>query len=288
MEKTKIIVDSTGDMPLEWIKKMDADIIPLHILWEERGINEDDNRNYEDLRKFWDDLDKEEDLPKTSQPTPVEFKQRYDRFFDEGYASVFVITLSSELSGTYNSAIIAAKEYGDKVQVIDSKTASSAISLIVYRVSELLSEGMDVVKVKEEILKEMAEKRFGAFFYVSNFNFLRKGGRVSRFASFVGQMLNLRVSIFINEKGEMIPFGKSRGTKKAQKFVIKKAQESFPSGSRVRLTMVHSRNEEECVKLLKMLEGEYDVVESIITPMGKVISSHVGPGTAGFGIEKLS
>ena len=272
MERTKIIVDSTGDMPLEWIKKMDADVIPLHILWEERGINEDDNRNYDDLKKYWDDLDNEEDLPKTSQPTPVEFKQRYDRFFEEGYSSIFVITLSSALSGTYNSAIIAAKEYGDKVQVIDSKTASSAIALMVYRTSELLSEGLDVVSVKEKMLKEMEEKRFGAFFYVSNFNFLRKGGRVSSFASFVGTMLNLRVSIFINDEGEMIPFGKSRGTKKAQKLVIKKAQEFFPQGSRVRLTMVHSRNEDECNKLLKMLESEYEVVESIITPMGKVIS----------------
>ena len=134
----------------------------------------------------------------------------------------------------------------------------------------------------------MEQKRFGAFFYVSNFNFLRKGGRVSRFASFVGTMLNLRVSIFINDDGEMIPFGKSRGTKKAQKLVISKAQEFFPHGSKVRLTMVHSRNEEECLKLQKMLESEYQVVESIITPMGKVISSHVGPGTAGFGIERLS
>ncbi|MEA1883170.1 MAG: DegV family protein [Thermotogota bacterium] len=288
MEKTKIIVDSTGDMPLEWITKMDVDVIPLHILWEERGINEDDSRNYDDLKKYWDDLDKEEDLPRTSQPTPVEFKQRYDRYFDEGYTSILVITLSSALSGTHNSAIISAKEYGDKVQVIDSKTASSAIALIVYRASELLSEGKDVITVKEQLLKETEQKRFGAFFYVSNFNFLRKGGRVSRFASFVGTMLNLRVSIFINDDGEMIPFGKSRGTKKAQKLVINKAHEFFPQGSKVRLTMVHSRNEEECLKLQKILESEYQVVESIITPMGKVISSHVGPGTAGFGIEKLS
>ncbi|MFP4461581.1 MAG: DegV family protein [Thermotogota bacterium] len=288
MEKTKIIVDSTGDIPLEWIKKMDVEVIPLHILWEERGINEDDSRNYDDLKQYWDDLDKEDDLPKTSQPTPVEFKNRYDRFFEEGYSSIIVITLSSTLSGTYNSAIIAAKEYGDKVQVIDSKTASSAIALFVYRTSELLSQGLDVIRVRDQLLREMDEKRFGAFFYVSNFNFLRKGGRVSRFASFVGTMLNLRVSIFVNEEGNLIPFGKSRGTKKAQKLVISKAQEFFPQGSKVRLTMVHSRNEEECRKLLKMLENEYDVAESIITPMGKVISSHVGPGTAGFGIEKIA
>ena len=288
MERTKILVDSTGDMPLEWINKMDVDVIPLHILWEERGINEDDSRNYDDLKQYWDDLDKEEDLPKTSQPTLVEFKQRYDRYFEEGYAAVMVITLSSSLSGTYNSAIIAAKEYGERIQVIDSKTASSAIALMVYRASELLAEGMDVLKAKDELMKEIENKRFGAFFYVSNFNFLRKGGRVSRFASFVGTMLNLRVSIFINENGEMIPFGKSRGTKKAQKLVISKSHEFFPQGTKVRLTMVHSRNEEECENLLKMLKSEYEVVESVYTPMGKVISSHVGPGTAGFGIEKLS
>jgi fatty acid-binding protein DegV len=85
----------------------------------------------------------------------------------------------------------------------------------------------------------------------------------------------------------MIPFGKSRGTKKAQKFVIKKAEEFIKPGSRIRLAMVHVKEEEETFKLLKMLENDYEVVDSVITPMGKVISSHVGPGTAGFGIEKL-
>ncbi len=287
MEKTKILVDSTGDMPLEWMKKLDADVIPLHILWEERGITEDDSRNYEDLKKFWDDLVKEDDLPKTSQPTPGEFKNRFERYFEEGYANIFVLTLSSQMSGTYNSAILASKAYGDKIQVLDSKYASSVNALIVYRIRELLDTGMSLKEVWEKVKSERESGRFGAFFYISNFDFLRKGGRVSGFASFVGTMLNLRVSLFINDDGIMIPFGKSRGTKKAQKFVIKKAQEYIEPGSKIRLAMVHVREEEEVLKLLKMLENDYEVVESVITPMGKVISSHVGPGTAGFGIEKL-
>jgi DegV family protein with EDD domain len=287
MEKTKILVDSTGDMPLEWMQKLDADVIPLHVLWEERGITEDDNRNYEDLKKFWDDLATEDDLPKTSQPTPVEFRTKFEKYFEEGYTNIFVLTLSSAMSGTYNSALLAAKEYGDKIEVLDSKFASSVNALVVYRIRELLDTGMVLKDVWKTVKEERENGRFGAFFYISNFDFLRKGGRVSGFASFVGTMLNLRVSLFIDDEGIMIPFGKSRGTKKAQKFVIKKAQEFIAPGSRIRLAMVHVKEEEETLKLLKMLENEYEVVDSVITPMGKVIASHVGPGTAGFGIEKL-
>ncbi|HOO32647.1 MAG TPA: DegV family protein [Thermotogota bacterium] len=287
MEKTKILVDSTGDMPLEWMKKLDADVIPLHVLWEERGITEDDSRNYDDLKKFWDDLVKEDDLPKTSQPAPVEFKNKFEQYFNEGYTNIFVLTLSTQLSGAYNSALLAAKEYGDRIVVLDSKFASSVNALVVYRIRELLDSGLPLQAVWSQVKEERENGRFGAFFYISNFDFLRKGGRVSGFASFVGTMLNLRVSLFINEEGIMIPFGKSRGTKKAQKFIIKKAQEYIEPGSKVRLAMVHVKEEEEVLKLLKMLESDFEVVESVITPMGKVIASHVGPGTAGFGIEKL-
>ncbi len=287
MEKTKIMLDSTCDIPAEWIEKLDAEIIPLHVLWEETQETEDDNRDYDDLEHFWFLLDTEEILPKTSQPTPVEFKEKYQRLFDEGYSRIVVLTLSTKMSGTYNSALLASKDYEGKIAVINSRMASSAIAVIGYRVRELLDTGRDIKTVKEIIEKEREAGKFGAFFYVSNFDFLRKGGRVSKFSSFVGSMLNLRVALFIDKNGDMVPFGKSRGSKRAQKFVIKKLKETFKPGSKIRLAMVHSNNIDECRSLENKLKESYEVVESVITPMGKVISSHVGPGTAGLGIQLM-
>ncbi len=287
MKKIKIILDSTGDLPLNWIEKLDVGNIPLHVLWEDSNTAEDDIRDFESIKKYWDRLDYSESLPKTSQPTPMEFKILFQNCFSEGYEQIFVICLSSAMSGTFNSAEIAAREFENKVAVFDSKMASAANALIARRARELAEAGKDVFEIKEIITRERFAHRFGAYFYVSNFNFLVKGGRVSKFAGFVGNLLNLRVSIFIDDAGNMIPFGKSRGSKKAQKNLIAELEKLIPEGESIVLTMVNSDNLEESKELAELLRKKYDVKEIEFTPMGKVISSHVGPGTAGFGVEWL-
>jgi len=287
MSKIKLILDSTGDIPLNWVKKLDVDNIPLHVLWEDNNTSEDDIRDFESIKNYWDKLETCEALPKTSQPTPVEFKNLFEKAFSEGYDQIFVVCLSSAMSGTFNSAEIASREYSDKVAVFDSRLASAANAVVIRRARELAEMGKDVFEIKEIIQRERSEHRFGAYFYVSNFNFLVKGGRVSKFAGFVGGLLNLRVSIFIDDNGNMIPFGKSRGSKKAQKNLLAELKKMIPEGESIVLTMVNSDNMEEAEELAELLKKKYDVKEIEFTPMGKVISSHVGPGTAGFGVEWL-
>ena len=287
MEKVKILLDSISDIPLEWIEKLDVDVIPLHITWEKSGKTEDDSRDYDDLKDFWTELETVEDMPKTSQPTPVEFSKLYARYFNEGYDGVFVVTISSGMSGTYNSAIVAAKDYDDRVVVIDSGLASVANALMGYRIHELLQSGTKFSELEGIIRKDLSLGRYGAYFYVANFDFLRKGGRVSRFTGFVGTLLNLKVSIHINKEGMLVPFGKSRGTRKAHKQLIEKVRGYVKPGSNVRVAMVHSNNESEAMELFEALKKIYTVKEVILSPLGKAASSHVGPGTAGFGIERL-
>ncbi|HOO32648.1 MAG TPA: DegV family protein [Thermotogota bacterium] len=287
MEKVKILLDSISDIPLEWMEKMDVDVIPLHITWEKNRKTEDDCRDYDELERFWEELQTVEDLPKTSQPTPVEFLKLYEQYFSEGYDGVFVVTISSAMSGTYNSAVIAAKEYADKIVVIDSGLASVANALVGYRVHELLQSGKRFNELEPIIREDLTAGRFGAYFYVANFDFLRKGGRVSRFTGFVGTFLNLKVAIYINDEGILVPFGKSRGMKKAHKQLIEKAIECVKPGSKVRLAMVHSKNEAEAMELLEALKKVYEVTEWCLSPLGKAASSHVGPGTAGFGLERI-
>lgn len=109
---------------------------------------------------------------------------------------------------------------------------------------------------------------------------------MSKFQGFVGNLLKIRVCLHI-ENGELIPYRKVRGDKKAIEALIEKLREDTPEGSKLRVIGVHADNETGVVELLNTLRKSYEVVDEIISPMGKVITTHVGPGTVGFGIEVL-
>lgn len=287
MEKIKILVDSTSDFPKEQMKEWDVDIVPLYVNWPDGTSEKDDTRDFEELKKFYEKLKSAPELPKSSQPSVEDWKEKYNELKSQGYDGVLVITISTAMSGTFNSANLAAKDVDIPVRVVDSKMASTAISPMARYARELIKLGVDLETVAQELEKKIAAKGFGAFFYVQDFNFLVKGGRVSKFAGFVGSLLKIRVGIYINEEGNMVPFTKTRGFKAIADELIKKAEsEGFTKDSVVDLYMVSCDNFEELKELEKIAREHYKVKNVYYTPAGKVISTHVGPGQAGFGIEK--
>lgn len=288
MAKYKILVDSTSDFPKELLNEWDVDIVPLYVNWPNGEVEKDDTRDIDELKKFYDKLRNARELPKSSQPSVEDWKQKYTEIQKQGYDGILVITISSAMSGTYNSAHLAAREVSIPVRVVDSKMASTAISPMARYARKLFELGVDLEKVAEELEKKIAAKGFGAFFFVQDFNFLVKGGRVSKFAGFVGSLLKIRVGIYINEEGNMVPFAKARGLKAIIDELVKKAgEEGFKKGDTVDLYMVSCDNMEEAKEIEKALLEVFNVKNVYYTPTGKVISLHVGPGQAGFGIEKL-
>uniref|UniRef100_A0A7C5VP96 DegV family protein n=1 Tax=Fervidobacterium thailandense TaxID=1008305 RepID=A0A7C5VP96_9BACT len=288
MAKYKILLDSTSDFPKELLKEWDVDIVPLYVNWPNGEVEKDGTRDIEELKKFYNKLRNARELPKSSQPSVEDWKQKYTEIQKQGYDGILVITISSAMSGTYNSARLAAQEVSIPVRVVDSKMASTAISPMARYARKLFELGVNLEKVAEELEKKIAAKGFGAFFFVQDFNFLVKGGRVSRFAGFVGSLLKIRVGIYINEEGNMVPFAKARGLKAIIDELVKKAEEEgFRQGDTVDLYMVSCDNMEEAKEIEKVLLEVFKVRNVYYTPTGKVISLHVGPGQAGFGIEKL-
>lgn len=283
--KVKILVDSTADIPFSWMEKYDMDSIPLYVVWED-GTSEPDERTPEEIENFYRRIREASSVPKTSQPSVEDFKKKYLKYQEEGYDAVLVFTISSKLSGTYNSAVLAAREVDIPVHVIDTRLASGAIPLPARVAREMLEKGVTVEEVLKGIDERMKSSDFKAIFYVSDFNYLVKGGRVSKFQGFVGNLLKIRVCLHI-EDGELIPYRKVRGDRKAIEALIEKLREDTPEGSKLRVIGVHADNEAGVMELLNTLRKKYEVVDEIISPMGKVITTHVGPGTVGFGIEVL-
>ncbi|MCS7175683.1 DegV family protein [Pseudothermotoga sp.] len=286
MKKVKIVLDSTSDVPREWIQKYDISIIPLHVTWPD-GSQEDDTRDLQEIQNFYERISKAKDLPKSSQPSVGEFLELYEKIKKQGYEEILVMTISTALSGTYDSATQAARQTSIPVHVVDTKLASAAMPLPARRARELEREGKDVKQIVEIIQDDIKNGRYKAIFYVSNFDFLIKGGRVTRLQGFFGSILNIHVGLWINEEGKLIPFEKARGQRRAQEMLIKKALSMVPEGTKVRLLMVDAQERESTQTMLEMLKKHYQVLDVEFTEMGKVITTHVGPGTAGFGMEVI-
>ncbi len=284
MSKLKIVLDSTSDVSEEWVDKYDLSVIPLHITWPD-GTQEDDVRDIEKIRDFYNRISKASALPKSSQPSVGEFVSLYEKLQKEGYEEILAICISTKLSGTYDSALAASKEVRIPVYVIDSRLASAAMPLLARRARELEAKGLSTKQIYETLIKDVEQTKYKAIFYVSNFDFLVKGGRVSRMQGFFGSLLNIHVGVWIDPEGRLVPFEKARGTKRAQEMLIKKSLSLVPEGSKIRVIMVDADERESTKIMLEMLKKHYNVLDASFTEMGKVITTHVGPGTAGFGLE---
>jgi DegV family protein with EDD domain len=282
--RIKIFVDSTADMAPDWFEKLDVDMVPLKVIWPD-GTQEDDTRDSSELMNFYEKISKTSELPKTSQPTVFEFLQKYRNAEQSGYEGIVVLTLSSKMSGTANSAATAAKEAKIPVEIFDTKLASSVIPLVARRARELANQGMNPKEIVQQLVIDREKDKFQAIFYVSDFSFLVKGGRVSKIQGFFGTVLKFKVGVWIDKNGEMIPFGRTRGKSHAYDMLIEQSGKYIPFGSKVILCMVHANAEGEAKELLEKMKGKYEVVDASFHMTGKVITTHVGPGMCGFGIE---
>jgi len=287
MSRIKIVADSTADLPINLAEEYEIGFVPLKVNWPD-GNAEDDSWVPEEIQDFYERISKAQELPKTSQPSPADFEELFKNYIDEGYEEIIVLCISTKLSGTYNSAFVAAKNFDIPIHVVDTKVASAAAGLVALKAARLVREGLDSEKIVKIILEDVEKRTFHAAFYVSNFDFLVKGGRVSKLQGFLGGMLKLKVGIFINENGELIPFGKVRGTKRALEMIASKVKELIPRGSKLRIMPVSAAAPKEAEDITKRLSEEYEVEILQTTMMAKVITAHVGPGTAGVGIEIIS
>ncbi|MDI3471762.1 MAG: fatty acid kinase fatty acid binding subunit [Thermotogaceae bacterium] len=286
MEKVKIIADSTADIPKSIAEKYKISIAPLKVVWPD-GREENDSWNPEEIEDFYKRISEAEALPKTSQPSPADFEKLYEEAIKEGYEKIVVLCISSKLSGTYNSSLLASKSFDTPIHVVDTKLASAALGLITIKTAELFEKGFGYDEVIKIIDEDVEKRRFYAAFYVSNFDFLVKGGRVSKIQGFIGGMLKLKIGLIIDEEGGLTPFGKARGSKKALEMIKSKINELIPKGSKLRLMPVSAAASKEAEEIAHVLSEDYSIATMQTALMGKVITTHVGPGTAGTAIEVI-
>lgn len=266
----RIITDSTVDIAPGMRERIKA--VPLTVRFGEKEFQDGVTITPE---KFYEMLAAAEELPTTSQPTPVAFEDAFREAVEAG-DEVVCITIASKLSGTYQSATIAAEEFPGKVFVVDSRTAAIGAGVLAEYALQLAEQGMSGKKILEELIA--ARKKIRLYFMVDTLEYLKKGGRLNSAVAVVGGLLNIKPILQVSQEGEIGMLSTARGMKKAFSAMTelfgKEGGPDFNKPVLMGFTGVKDEN------LAKYREENREVWAADIdqTIIGAAIGVHVGPG----------
>lgn len=276
MAKIKIFADSTSDLPKSIIEQYDIGIVPLYVVFDGESLRDGVDITPAELYARVEASGK---LPKTAAPSPADFKGYFAPFIDNGDTIVY-ISLSSELSSTYQNALIAADEFPEgRVVCIDSLNLSSGIGLLLLKAAKAAENGASV----EEIVKlvEATRPQVECEFVIDTLEYLYKGGRCSGMQNLIGSLLKIRPVIKVTD-GKMTPAYKVRGKKeKAIEQMLSNAISKKELMDLDVIIVVHSFTEDEAIMMQQYLQENTRAKKVILSTAGCVISSHCGPQTIG-------
>ena len=267
MQKIKIITDSTLDIPAELIEKNDIEVMPLLI-----NFGEDSYLDGVDITpsEMIERINKENVLPTTAQITPTRFEETFKKYLDQGY-KIVTLLISSEMSGTYQSACIAKDMLEtEDIVIIDSKNVTSGLGLLVLKACRLRDNGASIKEIEEEILNTRDKVKSTLNF--ESLDNLVRGGRLPRVAGAIGTALGLRLILEVKD-GKMAVKDKVRGSKKALKKLISDF-ESADVDFNEPIVLLDLLNEDVYFELKKYLE-EKDI-EYIDAKVGCTVGIHSG------------
>ncbi len=267
----KIITDTASDFPLGADQRVV--MLPLTVTFG--------NQQYKDIyelshEQFYEKLAEADELPSTAQANPAAFEEAYKKIVADGDEAV-VITISSLLSGTYQSACIAAEDYSDTIFPVDSLNATVGELIIVQRALQLIDEGKTAKEIQEILNEEKHDIVLVAV--VDTLKYLYKGGRVSATTAFVGNALSIKPILAI-EKGVIVQKGQARGTKKANAVLNSFIKESGICYNKPVAAGYTGLSDEQ---LLRYFEESKDIYQDNAAKIGQysiggTIGTHVGPG----------
>ena len=270
--KTRIIVDATADVTPEVAAQLT--VVPLSIRFGDvEYVHGRDITNQE----FYEKLVESDVLPTTSQPTPFAFEEEYRKAVEAGQEAV-VITLSPKLSGTYQSATVAAAEFPGKIYVVDSENVTIGAGILAEYALRLAKDGLSAPEIAREL--ETQKKRIHLLAMVDTLEYLKKGGRISKTVAFAGELLQLKPVLRVRD-GEIKVIGKARGSRQGNNLLVQEI--AVAGGLDFTMPLLLGYTGMTDVLLQKYIrdsaalwEGHVDALPQTI--VGRVVGTHAGPG----------
>ncbi|MBR4941826.1 MAG: DegV family protein [Clostridia bacterium] len=269
--KTRIIVDSTTDLTPKFKERVHTVPLTVHFANETYidGVTID-------KKGFYEKLIETDVIPTTSQATPFAFMQEYEKAKEAGEA-VVVITLSSKLSGTYQSALIASEEF-ENIYVVDSLSAAIGAGILVELAVKLLDEGLSAFEIAAALERE--KEKVLVIALIDTLEYLKKGGSISKTVAMVGGVLNIKPVASI-DNGEIKILGKARGSRMGNNLLVEEINKAGGVDFSKPVLMGYTGISDAL--LLKYIEDSKHIWEGNLEEVryetvGSVIGTHAGPG----------
>lgn len=248
--------------------------------------NEEWNDGERSLEEMFAMVDKTGKLPSTSQPPIGKILEMYSTLVKQGKKVIF-ITIDSALSGTYQTACIAAQQFmseneGSDIRVIDSKTAAAPITGFALQILKKIEEGCEDMNELERYGNDLVA-RTETFFSVNTLEYLRKGGRIGKASALIGSILGIRPILHLDKEGKVEVADKCRSRKKVLKRIVEIAQDE---GELEAIYVSNAVAEEDASAIEKEMQLLYPGVPCLKTSIGTVLSAHLGPGVIGLFVTR--
>jgi DegV family protein with EDD domain len=271
----KIITDSTSDISQKQAKELGITVLPLRVIFKDG--------EYADgidllIEEFYDKLVKAETLPTTSQLVPDQFMPYFESA-KQNKDTVLVITLSAELSGTYQSAVIAKDicDY-DGIHIIDSLNVTLGLQILVKSAIDMLQLGLPAEEIIENL--ETMKHKIRLYALVENLEYLKKGGRLSGVGALAGTLLNIKPIIEVIN-GKVTVAAKARGMSGAYGKILKLVEQAGKIDYSKYYCVGYTGGKENLDPFLEYAKDKMDLSNAITSPIGIVVGTHAGPGVCG-------
>jgi DegV family protein with EDD domain len=269
--KIAIITDSACDLSSEYIKEHNVNVLPLRITYEDReyqdGVDITPSEVYENLGK---------EIPKTSLPNVGDAKDLIDKLKSQGYTHILAIHLSSGLSGTYSMMKNLADEATDIVMdVIDSNSLTLGLGYCVMEAAKMIENNFNFSAIAEKV-KAMPSKIKG-YYVIKTLEYLKKGGRIGYVSATIGELLDIKPIISINDEGKYYIYSKARGRKQS----LNKLYDIVVEGVKDKVSNVavlHGGAYEEMMQLVEKVKELKNVKEIVTGFISPALGVHTGAG----------
>ena len=274
----KIVTDSTADLSPELIKELGITVVPLYVCFgkdvyrDREEISEDD---------FYQRLLQDPTHPTTTQPTPQDFAEVYRQLSSKA-DGIISIHISEKLSGTCSSALQGKKlvEKGCPIEVIDSKTTSMALGLLVMAAATIAKTGKSLPQVAEDVKQIVSSVKLLVIF--DTLKYLAKGGRIGKAKSLLGSVLNVKPILTIKD-GEFVPVGQVRSRSKGIERLFDFAKDTADIED---LAVIYSTTPDEAKSLAERISSTLSLKQVRIARLGPVLGVHGGPGVLAIALRR--
>jgi DegV family protein with EDD domain len=272
----KIVTDSTAYLPEEYVQAHDVRVVSLYVHFGAEAFREGVELSNAD---FYERLKAAPELPTTSQPSAGEFHEVFQALLEEGH-EVICLTISSELSGTYNSASAAVEMLGDvPISVVDSRSTSAGLQLLVEAAVAATAAG----RTRQDIVQELEaiKQKLHVLFVVDTLEYLQKGGRIGPAKALMGTMLKVKPILCLHD-GRIEPLEQVRSKRKAMSRLLELIEERLGDGNaKIEAAVINALVPDEAAQMAQELGNRIVCDRLAVADLGPAIGTHTGPGAVG-------